>query len=110
MLAPGGRIVRCLRTGEPLDRAFAELLRVFGELAFDAVGQKGREGRAVPESLFAPEARAAYARLITQGCSVAILQLRPTEPIYTFWKYCRWRVRTRCGSADRSPTPQSGSE
>jgi exodeoxyribonuclease-3 len=41
------------------------------------------------DALFAPEVRAAYARLLDQGWTDAVRELHPGERIYTFWKY--WR-------------------
>jgi len=41
------------------------------------------------DALFAPEVRAAYARLLDQGWTDALRHLHPDEHIYTFWKY--WR-------------------
>ena len=41
------------------------------------------------DALFAPEVRAAYARLLDQGWTDALRALHPGERIYTFWKY--WR-------------------
>ena len=41
------------------------------------------------DALFAPEARAAYFRLLDQGWVDAIRHLRPDETIYTFWDYFR---------------------
>lgn len=41
------------------------------------------------DALFAPEVRAAYARLLDQGWTDALRHLHPDERIYSFWKY--WR-------------------
>lgn len=41
------------------------------------------------DALFAPEVRAAYARLVDQGWTDALRHLHPGKRIYTFWKY--WR-------------------
>ncbi|MEJ5979363.1 exodeoxyribonuclease III [Novosphingobium sp. PS1R-30] len=41
------------------------------------------------DALFAPEVRAAYARILAQGWTDALRTLHPGERIYTFWKY--WR-------------------
>ena len=41
------------------------------------------------DALFAPEARAAYARLLEQGWTDALRTLHPDETIYTFWDYFR---------------------
>ncbi len=45
--------------------------------------------RWLDDALFAPEARAAYARLLKQGWTDALRTLHPGERIYTFWDY--WR-------------------
>lgn len=45
--------------------------------------------RWLDDALFAPEARAAYARLLDQGWADALRQLHPGETIYTFWDYFR---------------------
>ena len=41
------------------------------------------------DALFAPEVRAAYARLVDQGWTDALRHLHPDERIYTFWDYFR---------------------
>jgi exodeoxyribonuclease III len=41
------------------------------------------------DALFAPEVRAAYARLLDQGWTDALRTLHPDETIYTFWDYFR---------------------
>lgn len=41
------------------------------------------------DALFAPEAKAAYQRLLDQGWTDAVRYLHPDETIYTFWHY--WR-------------------
>ncbi|MBB5710078.1 exodeoxyribonuclease III [Sphingomonas xinjiangensis] len=41
------------------------------------------------DALFAPEVRAAYARLLDQGWTDALRALHPEERIYTFWDYFR---------------------
>lgn len=41
------------------------------------------------DALFAPEVKAAYARLLEQGWTDSLRELHPDERIYTFWKY--WR-------------------
>jgi len=45
--------------------------------------------RWLDDALFAPEAKAAYARIRRQGWTDALRKLHPKERIYTFWKY--WR-------------------
>jgi exodeoxyribonuclease-3 len=45
--------------------------------------------RWLDDALFAPEAKAAYARILKQGWTDAVRKLHPKERIYTFWKY--WR-------------------
>jgi exodeoxyribonuclease-3 len=45
--------------------------------------------RWLDDALFAPEARAAYVRLLDQGWTDALRTLHPNEPIYTFWDYFR---------------------
>jgi exodeoxyribonuclease-3 len=41
------------------------------------------------DALFAPEVRAAFARLVGQGWTEALRHLHPDETIYTFWDYFR---------------------
>lgn len=41
------------------------------------------------DALFAPEVRAAFARLVAQGWTDALRHLHPDETIYTFWDYFR---------------------
>jgi exodeoxyribonuclease-3 len=41
------------------------------------------------DALFAPEVRAAYARLLEQGWTDALRTIHPDETIYTFWDYFR---------------------
>jgi exodeoxyribonuclease-3 len=43
--------------------------------------------RWVDDALFAPEARAAWFRLVDQGWTDAVRHLHPEETIYTYWKY-----------------------
>ena len=45
--------------------------------------------RWLDDALFAPEARAAYFRLLDQGWTDALRLLHPDETIYTFWDYFR---------------------
>lgn len=45
--------------------------------------------RWLDDALFAPEVRAAYARLLDQGWTDALRHLHPDATIYTFWKYLR---------------------
>jgi exodeoxyribonuclease-3 len=45
--------------------------------------------RWLDDALFAPETRAAYARLLAQGWLDALRKVHPQEKIYTFWDYFR---------------------
>jgi exodeoxyribonuclease-3 len=45
--------------------------------------------RWLDDALFAPEAKAAYARLLAQGWMDALRYVYPDERVYTFWKYFR---------------------
>ena len=45
--------------------------------------------RWLDDALFRPEVRDAFARLLGQGWTDALRQLRPGERIYTFWDYFR---------------------
>jgi exodeoxyribonuclease-3 len=45
--------------------------------------------RWIEDALFAPEVRAAYARLLEQGWTDALRTMHPNETIYTFWDYFR---------------------
>ena len=45
--------------------------------------------RWLDDALFAPEAKAAYARILKQGWADALRRVHPGERIYTFWKYFR---------------------
>jgi exodeoxyribonuclease-3 len=45
--------------------------------------------RWLDDALFAPEAKAAYGRILEQGWTDALRKLYPKEKVYTFWKY--WR-------------------
>jgi exodeoxyribonuclease III len=49
------------------------------------------------DALFAPEVRAAYARLLDQGWTDAVRHLHPQETIYTFWKYWRGAFERNAG-------------
>ncbi|MET0238427.1 MAG: exodeoxyribonuclease III [Sphingobium sp.] len=49
------------------------------------------------DALFAPEVRAAYARLLGQGWTDALRHLHPDETIYTFWKYWRGAFERNAG-------------
>jgi exodeoxyribonuclease-3 len=49
------------------------------------------------DALFAPEVRAAYARLLDQGWTDAVRVLHPDETIYTFWKYWRGAFERNAG-------------
>jgi exodeoxyribonuclease III len=48
-----------------------------------------RPERWIDDALFAPEVRAAFFRLLTQGWTDALRTVHPDETIYTFWHY--WR-------------------
>ena len=45
--------------------------------------------RWLDDALFAPEAKAAYTRILGEGWTDAIRHLHPDERVFTFWKY--WR-------------------
>ena len=45
--------------------------------------------RWLDDALFAPEAKAAYARLLKQGWTDALRKLYPDERVFTFWDYFR---------------------
>ena len=45
--------------------------------------------RWLDDALFAPEARALYARLLGQGWTDALRHLHPDERVFTFWDYFR---------------------
>ena len=45
--------------------------------------------RWLDDALFAPEAKAAYARIVGQGWTDALRQIYPKQRVYTFWKYFR---------------------
>ena len=45
--------------------------------------------RWVDDALFAPEVRAAFARLMAQGWTDALRHLHPDATLYTFWDYLR---------------------
>ena len=45
--------------------------------------------RWLDDALFAPEVRAAFARLLQQGWTDAVRTLHPDETVYTFWDYFR---------------------
>jgi exodeoxyribonuclease-3 len=45
--------------------------------------------RWLDDALFAPEAKAAYERIVGQGWTDALRHLYPDETVYTFWKYFR---------------------
>ncbi|WP_432769984.1 MAG: exodeoxyribonuclease III [Sphingopyxis sp.] len=49
------------------------------------------------DALFAPEAKAAYQRLLEQGWTDAIRHLHPEETIYTFWHYWRRSYERNAG-------------
>ncbi len=45
--------------------------------------------RWLDDALFAPEAKAAYARILEQGWTDALRKLHPKQQIFTFWDYFR---------------------
>jgi exodeoxyribonuclease-3 len=45
--------------------------------------------RWIKDALFAPEAKAAYARILKQGWTDALRKLYPDERVFTFWDYFR---------------------
>ena len=45
--------------------------------------------RWLDDALFAPEAKAAFARLLKQGWTDALRKLHPDEQVFTFWDYFR---------------------
>ena len=45
--------------------------------------------RWLDDALFAPEAKAAYARILKQGWTDALRKLYPDEQVFTFWDYFR---------------------
>jgi exodeoxyribonuclease-3 len=45
--------------------------------------------RWVDDALFAPEAKAAFAKLLKQGWTDALRKLHPGEQVFTFWDYFR---------------------
>jgi exodeoxyribonuclease III len=49
------------------------------------------------DALLAPEARAAYKRLLRQGWTDALRHLHPDEPMFTFWHYMRMRWQRDAG-------------
>ena len=49
------------------------------------------------DALFAPEVKAAYARLLDQGWLDALRHLHPDDAIYTFWKYWRFSFERDAG-------------
>ena len=49
------------------------------------------------DALVQPASRAAYARLIKQGCTDAIRQLHGNQRLYTFWHYRRNRWQRDAG-------------
>lgn len=48
-------------------------------------------------ALLQPEPRDAYARLLKQGWTDALAQLKPKDPAYTFWDYRRQRWQRNAG-------------
>lgn len=53
--------------------------------------------RWVDDALFAPEAKAAYTRILDQGWTDALRHLYPDEKVYTFWKYFRGAFERNAG-------------
>ncbi|MCA1653543.1 MAG: exodeoxyribonuclease III [Sphingomicrobium sp.] len=53
--------------------------------------------RWLEDALFAPEVRAAYARLVAQGWTDALRHLNPGATIYTFWDYFRRAYERNAG-------------
>jgi exodeoxyribonuclease III len=49
------------------------------------------------DALLQPESRAAFRRLLDQGWTDAIRTLHPSDPIYTFWHYQRYRWQRNAG-------------
>jgi len=49
------------------------------------------------DALFAPEVKAAYARVLAQGWTDALRHLHPGETIYTFWDYMRQAYSRNAG-------------
>jgi exodeoxyribonuclease III len=49
------------------------------------------------DALVQPASRAAFAELTKQGWMDAIRALHPTEPMYTFWHYLRYRWQRNAG-------------
>ena len=49
------------------------------------------------DALLQPESRAAFRRLLDQGWTDAIRTLHPSEPMYTFWHYMRYRWQRDAG-------------
>ena len=45
--------------------------------------------RWLDDALFAPEARAAYSRILNQGWTDALRHVHPKDRVFTFWKYFR---------------------
>ena len=49
------------------------------------------------DALLQPESRAAFRRLLEQGWTDAIRRLHPSDPMYTFWDYKRYRWPRNAG-------------
>jgi exodeoxyribonuclease III len=49
------------------------------------------------DALLQPESRAAFRRLLEQGWTDAIRRLHPSDPMYTFWDYKRYRWQRNAG-------------
>jgi exodeoxyribonuclease-3 len=77
-----GHAAELLRSGQP-----AMLAGDFNVIPTDLDVYKPE--RWIDDALFAPEARAAYFRLLDQGWTDALRTIHPNEKIYTFWDYFR---------------------
>ena len=49
------------------------------------------------DALVQPESRAAFHKLLRQGCTDAIRTRHPEQPMYTFWHYMRNRWQRDAG-------------
>jgi exodeoxyribonuclease-3 len=111
--AIGGLIIGCLylpngnpKPGPKFDYKMRWIER-FETLAAELVGTKApivlagdyniiptdvdvyKPERWLDDALFAPEAKAAYARILKQGWTDALRKLYPDEQVFTFWDYFR---------------------